>query len=178
MTLPLFFFFFGSFFFGGIKFYLYWLINEFFFCQTCFQVLIEHHKYLFQCSLVFGLWFSSFWGTEFYIFKELNFSLFPSCLYMCALSFSYVQLFATPVTVACQVPLSMGFSRQKYWGGLPFPPPGDYLDPEMETTSLVSPILAGVPTWESPSFFVFLFFFTTAPSGKPLVFFIFFMFNI
>ena len=38
--------------------------------------------------------------------------------------FSRVRLFATQWTVACQVPLSMGFSRQEYWSGLPCPPPG------------------------------------------------------
>ena len=43
----------------------------------------------------------------------------------CMLSyFSCVQLFAIPWAIACQVPLSMGFSRQEYWCGLPFPPPG------------------------------------------------------
>ena len=40
-------------------------------------------------------------------------------------SFVCVRLFATPWTVACQGPLSMGFSRQEYWSGLPFPSPGD-----------------------------------------------------
>ena len=40
---------------------------------------------------------------------------------------SHVQLFATPWTVAHQAPLSMGFSRQEYWSGLPFPTPGDLL---------------------------------------------------
>ena len=40
---------------------------------------------------------------------------------------------ATPWTVACQVPLSMGFSRQEYWSGLPFPSPGDLPDPGIET---------------------------------------------
>ena len=45
---------------------------------------------------------------------------------MCMLShFSCVPLFAIPWTVARQAPLSMGFSRQGYWSGLPFPPPGD-----------------------------------------------------
>ena len=43
---------------------------------------------------------------------------------------------ATPWTVACQAPLSMGFSRQEYWSGLPFPPPGDPLDPGIEPMSL------------------------------------------
>ena len=40
---------------------------------------------------------------------------------MCAKSLSRVQLFATPWTVACQAPLSVRFSRQEYWNGLPFP---------------------------------------------------------
>ena len=42
---------------------------------------------------------------------------------------------ATPWTVACQAPLSMGFSRQEYWTGLPFPSPGDLPDPEIEPGS-------------------------------------------
>ena len=44
------------------------------------------------------------------------------CVLCC---FSHVQLFVTLWTVACQAPLSMGLSWQKYWSGLPFPPPGD-----------------------------------------------------
>ena len=47
-------------------------------------------------------------------------------------SLSRVQLFATPWDVTCQAPLSMGFSRQEYWSGLPFPSPGDLPDPGME----------------------------------------------
>ena len=43
---------------------------------------------------------------------------------MCAQSLSCIQLFVTPWTVACQAPLSMGFSRQEYWSELPFPSPG------------------------------------------------------
>ena len=46
-----------------------------------------------------------------------------------------VQLFATPWTVARQAPLSMGFSRQEYWSGLPCPPPGDLPDPGIEPRS-------------------------------------------
>ena len=46
--------------------------------------------------------------------------------------------FVTPWTVAHQVPLSMGFSRQKYWSGLPCPSPGDLPDPEIEPGSLAS----------------------------------------
>ena len=43
---------------------------------------------------------------------------------------------ATPWTVACQTPLSMGFSRQEYWNGLPFPSLGDLPDPGIEPGSL------------------------------------------
>ena len=49
--------------------------------------------------------------------------------------FSHVQLFASLWTVACQAPLSMGFSQQEYWSGLPFPPPGDRPDQGMEPVS-------------------------------------------
>ena len=48
--------------------------------------------------------------------------------FVCVLShFSDVQLFVTPWTVANQAPLSVRFSRQEYWSGLPYPPPGDLL---------------------------------------------------
>ena len=50
-------------------------------------------------------------------------------------SLSRVQLFATPWTVAHQASLSMGFSRQEYWSGLPFPSPGDLPDPGIEPKS-------------------------------------------
>ena len=43
-----------------------------------------------------------------------------------------------PWTVACQAPLSMGFSKQEYWNGLPFPPPGDLSDPGIEPGSPTS----------------------------------------
>ena len=46
----------------------------------------------------------------------------------------------TPWTVACQAPLSMGFPRQEYWSGLPFPSPGDIPDPGMKPEN---PSLAG-----------------------------------
>ena len=48
-----------------------------------------------------------------------------------------------PQTVACQVPLSMGFSRQEYWNGLPCPPPGDLPDPGIQPTSSAATALAG-----------------------------------
>ena len=61
----------------------------------------------------------------------------------------------TPWTVSHQAPLSMGFSRQEYWSGLPFPSPGDLPNPGIELASLVSPALAGR-------------FFSTESPGKPI----------
>ena len=72
--------------------------------------------------------------------------------------FSSVQLFEPPWPVACQDPLSTGFSRQKYWSGLPCSPLGDHPDPGSEPESLRSPGLAGgfltmSATWEAPMSF-------------------------
>ena len=53
--------------------------------------------------------------------------------------FSCIRLFATLWTVAHQAPLSMGFSRQEYWSGLPCPPSGDLPGLGTETATLVSP---------------------------------------
>ena len=76
-----------------------------------------------------------------------------SCfLGVCVLS--RVRLFATPRTVAHQAPLSLGFSRQQYWSGLPFPPPGDLPNPGMEPVSLNicigRQVLYHCVTWEAP----------------------------
>ena len=76
---------------------------------------------------------------------------------VCAQSLSYVQLFETTQAVAHQAPLSMGFSRQKYWSGLLFPTPGDLPKSGIKPIFLVSPALAvdslplchlGRPLWE------------------------------
>ena len=72
-------------------------------------------------------------------------------LHMHAQSLSHAQLFVTPWTVASQAPLSMGFPRQEYWNGLPFPSPGDLPDPGIVPESPASPALAGrFFTTESP----------------------------
>ena len=68
--------------------------------------------------------------------------------------FSHIRLFATPWTVAHQAPLSMGFSRQEYWSGVPCPPPGDLRDPGVESRSPKS------LTWQAGSLPV-------EPPGKP-----------
>ena len=67
---------------------------------------------------------------------------------------SRVQLFATPWTIACQAPPSMGFSRQEYWSGLPSPSPGDLPNPGIEPRS---------PTLQTDSL-------PAQPPGKPLMF--------
>ena len=54
---------------------------------------------------------------------------------------SYLQLLATPWTIACQAPLSMEFFRQDYWSGLPVPTPEDLPDLGIEPASPVSPEL-------------------------------------
>ena len=62
--------------------------------------------------------------------KGLNYT----CVHVCLSRFSRVQLFVIPWTTARQAPLSMGFSRQEYWSGLPCPPPGDLPDPGIKPT--------------------------------------------
>ena len=74
---------------------------------------------------------------------------------MCARTrFIISSSLAAPWTIEYEVPLSVGFSRQEYWRGLPFLPLGDLPDLGIKPTSLVSPVLAGG-------------FFTTEPPGKP-----------
>ena len=63
-----------------------------------------------------------------------------ACMLRC---FSQVQLFVTLWTAAHQAPLSMGFSRQEYWSGLPCPRPGDFSHPEIEPASPANLALAG-----------------------------------
>ena len=72
---------------------------------------------------------------------------------MCVSRFSLVWLFATLWTVARQVPLSTGFSRQEYWSGLPYPPSGDLPEPGIKPVSTF-PVLADM-------------FLTTSTTRKP-----------
>ena len=75
---------------------------------------------------------------------------------MHACMLSHVQFFVTPRTVAHQAPLPMGFSRQEYWSGLPFPPPGNLPNPGIKPKSPASPALAGR-------------FFPPEPPRKPII---------
>ena len=63
------------------------------------------------------------------------------CLGVCSVASVMSRLFAVPWTVALQAPLSMEFSRQEYWSGLPLPTPGDLPDPGIKPASPVSPAL-------------------------------------
>ena len=79
-----------------------------------------------------------------------------ACVCVCMLSrFNCVQLFANLWTIACQAPLSTGFSRYEYWSEWPLPPPGDLPYLGIARASLTSPALAGgsfttSATWEAP----------------------------
>ena len=86
--------------------------------------------------------------TQLSYWTELNWiELFISLIYSWSevKSLSRVWLFVTPWTVAHQAPLSMGFSRQEYWSGLPLPSPGDLSDPGIKPTS---PVLQAALTSE------------------------------
>ena len=76
------------------------------------------------------------------------------CMHVCAQSFSHAWLSVIPRTIAHQTPLSMEFSRQEYWSGLPFHSPGDLPDSGIKLVSLASPSLAGrffttIVIWEA-----------------------------
>ena len=108
-------------------------------CTTCspaknFILPLKHHLFHWQTNII-SMTES---GSKFEKVKSL----------------SRVRLFATPWTAAYQAPPSVRFSRQEYWSGLPFPPPGDLPHPGIEPISLASPALAGgffttSTTWEA-----------------------------
>ena len=90
------------------------------------------------------------YGCESWTIKKVKVKVTQSCLTLCDPIDS-----ATPWTVACQVLLSMEFSRQEYWSRLPCPFPGDLPDPGIKPVSLKSPALAREffttsTTWEAP----------------------------
>ena len=96
---------------------------------------------------------SRFWFFIICIFTRVICNLIWAQFVILILLFSRVQLFETPWAVARQAPPSMGFSRQEYRSGLPFPPPGALPDPGIRS---MAPALAGR-------------FLTTEPPGKPKV---------
>ena len=140
--------------------------NNLFFCKHMHKTieLLKLYFYIF-----FDLWYRKEEGHLTWVSKEgtlLKILQWPiweknlkrsaymymhACVQNCL---SRVWLFVTLWTVTCQPLLSIGFSRQEYWSGLPCPPPGDLLDPGVEAASPVFPALAGGfftagATWEA-----------------------------
>ena len=114
--------------------------------QRCFI----NQEFIFSCLTWFNFVF-----VLYKIGSERSITYIRTYIYASVLSrFSPVWLFATTWTVACQAPLSLGFSRQEDRRGLPCPPPGDFPDPGIKHVSLMSPALAGrffttSTTWEA-----------------------------
>ena len=73
----------------------------------------------------------------FYIFIDINIKIYLINMKVKVLAPQSCPTLLTPWTVACQAPLSLGFPRQEYWHGLPFPSPGDLSNPGIERGSPV-----------------------------------------
>ena len=110
-----------------------------YFIHSTLYFLIPYH----WDPIPFPLPTGNHWFVPCYDFVAISFVVF-TCYFLHSIykwwkesvkSLSRVQLFATPGTIAHKVPLSMGFSRQEYWNGLPFPSSGDLPDPGIEPAS-------------------------------------------
>ena len=115
----------------------------------------EYHPRIDNLLLFIFCYFCLIWETR---SIKLYLIHLPEQRAVCVWVLSCIQFFGTPWTgmgvIAHGTSLSMWFSRQEYWSGLPFPFPGDLPDPGIEPTSLASPAEAGR-------------FFTNEPPGKP-----------
>ena len=135
--------------------------------QVTLKNLSQHHSSkisIFQCSAKASHVLDPDKMDEF-----SNYILLWLAVYACMVN--HIWLFVTPWTIACQAPLSMGFSRKEYCSGLPFLSPGDLPNPWMEP---------GSPALQVDSFFFFWSwvlalitfagrFFTAEPLGKPKI---------
>jgi len=119
------------------------------------QILFKFYKFFMTCLYHFPPPLPPWMFVRFSLFslcqKFQDYDLVSKSKLSC---FSRVQLFVTSWTIAHQAPLSIGFSRQENWSGLPCPPPGDLRNPGIELVSLMSPALAGrifatSTTWEA-----------------------------
>ena len=128
--------------------WLFGLLRSFlyiFFCVFYLFLILQYHH---LCSLITIVCFFAY---------HCLFFIFPYCSMWVLSRFSCVQLFPTLWTVACRTPLSMGFSRQEYWSGLPILlPPRNLPNAGIKLMSLMSPALAGgfftaSTTWEAPN---------------------------
>ena len=111
-------------------------------CHSLFHIFPTQglNRGLLHCRQI--LYHLSHQGIPIQLYIDINIYRYKY-MCVCAQSLSCVWLLVTTWTVACQAPRSMGFSRQKFWSGLPFPPPGDLPNPGIEPTSPASPSLAG-----------------------------------
>ena len=124
-------------------------------------MLFMHRNAINFCMFIFIsciYWLLNSWtSSNTFLVESLGIVFVYICIYIyiyivVVKSLSRVQLFVTPWTAAHQAPQSMGFSRQEYWSGLPFPSPGDLPDPGIEP---------GSPALEADAL-------TSEPPGKPI----------
>ena len=111
------------------------------------NILTEYVKYL---SCIFIFWLLHLF-QQFVIYRNLHCIHKSACVLSC---FSCAHVFEALWCVGHWASLSMGFSRQEYWSGLPCPPPGDLSIPGIKLVSLMSPALTGrffttSATWEA-----------------------------
>ena len=121
----------------------------------CMSTTVAEIKSSRTASRWFRSAFTFKWTLETFWLSGISLILwvkYCACMHVCVLScFGRVWLSVTPWTVAHQAPLSMGFSRQEHWSGLPFPSPGDLSDPGIEPEP---------PAWQAVSLL-------WVPTGKP-----------
>ena len=111
---------------GKISFFYGWIIFHYMCVCMCIYI------YNIMSQTVGHDWAAELIYIYIYIYKYINVHKHTHTYIMCVKALIHVQLFATPWTVAFQVPLSMGFSRQGYWSGSPFPSPVDLSNPGLE----------------------------------------------
>ena len=102
-------------------------------CASQIWVSVSFKLGKFSAIISSNMWWNIFISISFQEPYNLNVSMLDVILKVKLLS--HVRLFVTPRTVAYQAPPSMGFSRQEYWIGLPFPSPGDLPNPGIESVS-------------------------------------------
>ena len=106
------------------------LVNNEKFCYISWNLAA---KFIF--TYMYFIYMYKFYSQKTF-FSPLN--MLIKIVYVCVRMLSCVLLFVTPWAVVCQAALSMKFSRQEYWSGLPFPPPGTLPNPWIEHACLVS----------------------------------------
>ena len=133
-----------------------------FYCSFIATLIIKADKFWlrlkFSYKLESSLWLHTIkWGNQ-YTFNMIKLQIRfrrdhgsnSLCLQWVLSCFGHVWLFATLWTVSCQAPLSMGFSWQEHWSGLPFPSPGDLPNLGIEPTSLMSSTFNPIFSFQLP----------------------------